>query len=238
MKQFGWQVYYTSAVGEELAKGGYAALFTLLPDLVDPDVKGGNEQRVALYETLRKLDPEIRAMEDFIMTAGNPTQKAQMETCMSAYHEFMRDFDPDLPPETLLQSVLRRFGKSVADVRAYFQQLISAAGVAVANLDDTFNLKNLLTDDRDKVAREITKRLLAEGLQELPTSKKVKLINELLDGFTESDDEQCILDILRATKARNKDEFYQIIAAVGYEKLDFSIDWEENDELKRLMNET
>lgn len=235
MKQLAFEIQYTRDISENLRNGDYAQLLNFLPTLADPNVS--REERVALFETLRKHRDELRAMETIISEVGTPSQKAKMERFMNTYDAFMNSFKADVPPETFLEQVLKTLGQIPGDIKAEFQELKTAIDAMVKEIRDSLTLDHMLGTDLDDKAEDLVGNLLSKGLlDDAPTDVKVKLIKELNDGATEDEQEQAILHILRETKNRNRDEFYQIIAAVGWEELDSNIDGEEWDEFMKLMN--
>jgi hypothetical protein len=239
LEQFSWQVHYTARIGQELRRGNYSELLKFLPDLADPSLS--KEQRVALYETLDNLKPEIRAMEAVVNHIGEPSQKAQMQRFMSTYNAFMDSFDANVPPTNLLQTILNKLGKAAKSVEEQIQELKSTVDAAIAEAKEVFNIGQLLGTKDDDDARELVHHLLSQGLLDsAPTELKVELINKMIntpfyDGTLDGD-EQAILHILEETKNANPEEFYQIVAAVGFENLDGGIDGEEWDSFLRLLN--
>jgi hypothetical protein len=236
--QFSWQVHYTARLGQELRRGNYAELLRFLPDLTDPHLS--KEQRVALYETLDNLKPEIRAMEAVVNHIGEPNQKAQMQRFMSTYNAFMDSFKANVPPADRLPTILGKLGRVAQGIEGQFQELKSTVDGAIAEAKDVFNIGQLLGTKDDDEARELVQFLLSQGLLgNVPTALKVELINKMIntpfyDGTLDGD-EQAILHILEETKKTNPEEFYQIVAAVGFENLDGGIDGEEWDSFLRLL---
>lgn len=234
LDQFSWQIHYTSRISEELKGGDFAELLKFLPDLADPSLS--KEQRVALYETLDNFKPELRAMEEVIREFGTVDQKASLNRFMNTYNAFMGEFDADLPAETVLEAILNRLGKTADNLEDSLQELKATVGIVVDEIQETLTLSHILDTASDDRAREIAQSLYSKGLLAyLPADFKVKLINLMLDGFTGDAEETAINHILEATKAANPDEFYQIIAAVGYDELSSNLHGEEWDDFLKLL---
>jgi hypothetical protein len=234
LRQLAFEMQYTRDIAENLRTGDYAQLLNFLPTLADPNAS--REERIAVFETLRRQQDELRAMQEIVNEIGTPTQKAQMERFMNTYDAFMNSFNPNVPPQTVLQQVLGKLGQIPGDIKAEFQELKSAIDSMVKELRE-LTLDHMLGTDLDDKAEDLVGALLSKGLlDDAPTDVKVKLIQALNDGFTGDAQEQRILDILRETKQRDPAEFYQIIAAVGWDELDSNIHGDEWDEFKRLLN--
>lgn len=235
LRQLAFEVQYTRDISENLRTGDYAQLLNYLPVLADPNASP--EERTAVFETLRRQRDELRAMEAIVDEVGTPSQKAQMQRFMNTYDAFMDGFNPKLPPQDFLQQVLQKLGEIPGDVKAEFQELKSAIDSMVKELRESLTIDHMLGSDLDDKAEDLVGSLLSKGLlDDAPTDVKVKLIQALNDGPTGDAQEQRILDILRETKQRDPAEFYQIIAAVGWEELDSNVDGEEWDTLMKLMN--
>ena len=160
-----------------------------------------------------------------------------MQRFMNTYDAFMNSFNPNVPPQNVLQQVLTKLGQIPGDVKAEFQELKTAIDAMVKEIRDNLTIDHMLGSDLDDKAEDIVGSLLAKGLlDDAPTDVKIKLIQALNDGFTGDAQEQRILDILRETKKRDPAEFYQIVAAVGWDELDSNIDGEEWDDFMKLMN--
>jgi hypothetical protein len=235
MKQLSFEVQYTSDISSALARGDYQQLVKYLPTLVDPNVS--KEQRVALFETLRRHEDQFKAMEAYVDAAGTGIQKEQMRQFTNTKKAFMDSFNPNVPPKDVLQQVLDKIKEIFDGVISEFNQLKAGIDDLAKKLTE-LNIDHLMGSDTDDKAEDIAGSLFANNyLDDLPTELKAKLIRDLNDGPTGDAQEQRILEILRTTKEHNRDEFYQLVAAVGWDELDSNIDGEEWDDFMKLMDQ-
>ncbi len=87
--------------------------------------------------------------------------------------------------------------------------------------------------DSDNKARVIVQRWkLGDSLYILPVRRKILLIKEMLSGYTGTDDERAILDILRGSTDA---EFSNILTTVGQQKLKSNFHFAESDRLDALL---
>ncbi|MEM7200136.1 MAG: hypothetical protein AAF628_07715 [Planctomycetota bacterium] len=249
--QAGHQVNYTEKMVEDLKNGDYVSLVGMLPDLFDPNLPP--EQRQALRETLRRFEPEIRATETLMREKGDIQQRSKLGRFMNARRDAIDLYDStggQLPQTNQLQQFLdditgaaggvideledfrTMFAKALGEVSGL---LDSAVGKAFDHVDDdeARNLINLLNakDGREGDAASL--------LAYLPFDAKAMLINDIIDsGFGDGvldDDEQAILDVLRETMEKDPAEFFRLVNAVGFDKLDTHVQGDEWDEFMRLM---
>lgn len=234
LDQLGWEVHYTDLICRQMERAEVHLILQTLPELVDPDLP--SRRRVAFFEMLRRYSPEITAMEKVVNVVGSTAQKGDMKLFVDALTTFLNNFTADPPTPALIQTIASFFG-SLADT-------VNELRVATLNAADT--IANSLTFGRifgeveDDEARAVTQELLAaDALVHIATPMKLTLIQRMLDGFTDDDDEQSILHILGQTKNHPEKHstaaFLQLVAGVGYEPLDFSIDGSEHDEFMNLL---
>lgn len=248
LDQLRHRVIYTQRVVGNLEEGDYQQLLQIIPDLFDPDLSP--EQRWALYETLKKVEPEIRAMQDVIAHMGTSDQKTAMNRFMNVLETSMGRFlDGDgqiNDGANVIQDLLGALGAvgdSFDDFQAFIGQTVAQLGDDLTGLIPRLLFGDSTSDDQ---ARELAGMLAAKAgpddtgtsyLAYIPFDLKVQMINAMLDGPTLDQDEHGILLVLRETKRNNPQEFYQLVEAVGYDRLDDDIDGSEWDEFLALMNE-
>ncbi len=109
---------------------------------------------------------------------------------------------------------------------AFLFVAIAKAAVAVAS-----GATNDTTDDK---ARALVSHALPEDIERMTDDSIVKLLNDLLDGSTGDDDERAILKILRALTNRC-DRMSTIVRRAGLDKLLWSVDGEEWDEMVIIL---
>lgn len=241
LDQFSYQIRYTSEINGRLKSGDYSGLLENMRDMADPTKS--NAERTAIYETLRALDPELRAMEEAIQLYGNSKQKADAEVFMKRYRTFMNTFDPNDSAGDFLDKLGSKLDLAGQSIEDKFDSLRSQTANMVSELPNLVKLGNFLDTLSDDEARELVNNLYSKEsngenhLASLPTDYKVRLINNMIAGFTGDEEEQAILKILRETKKKNPQEFYQIISAVGYEELNSNIDGQENLEFQQIMRD-
>lgn len=234
LDQLGWEVHYTDLICRQMERAEVHLILQTLPELVDLGLPA--RRRVAFFEMLRRYSPEITAMEKVVSVIGSTAQKGDMKFFIDALTTFLNNFTADPPTPTLIQTIASFFG-SLADT-------VNELRIATLNAADT--IANSLTFDRifgeveDDEARAITQELFAaDALVHIASPMKLTLIQRMLDGFTDDDDEQSILHILGQTKNHPEKHstaaFLQLVAGVGYEPLDFSIDGAEHDEFMNLL---
>jgi len=250
--RLGHQIAYTERLVENLKHGDYASLVSLLPDLFDPQLD--KSQRQALRETLRRFEPEIRATELLILERGDVEQRSKLGRFMNARREAIDIYDRSggqLPKVGELQGFLNQVSDASNAVLAElgdFRQMFALAVKDVTGLLDDAIGKAFDHSDDDE-ARELINLLnskegrsgeAASLLAYLPFDRKVELINDVIDsGFADGvleDDEQAILDVLRETLEQNPAEFFRLVGAVGYAKLETHVNGAEWDEFTRLVN--
>lgn len=246
------QIAYTERVVENLKVGDYVSLVNLLPDLFDPQLE--KEQRQALRETLRRFEPETRAVEVLIEARGDVEQRSKLGRFMNARRDALDLFDRSggaAPRSGDLERYLNGI-RGVADTAlaeaADFRKMFALAVSDVTGLLDDA-LGKVFGHSSDDEARGLVNLLdskegragdTASLLAYLPFDVKVRLIHDMIDtGFADGvleDDEQAILDVLRETAEKDPSEFFRLINAVGYSKLDTHINGEEWDDFLSLLD--
>jgi hypothetical protein len=239
--RFSHRIAYTERIAGNLEEGDYGELINLIPRLFDP--KLGADERWAIYETLKELEPELRAMEDVVRDRGNPTQKTRLRRFMNLYDQSMEQFFKSggkIPEVDVLNEILKAAQAPINKAIETVEDFQDILGFAFDDVKNELNglVDRLLNTVEDDEARELVGNLDAKGLLAyIPFDVKHDLIMKMVDGFTGDEDERAILDILRETKKNNPAEFYRLVDAVGFGTLDDNIHGDEWDEFMRLMNE-
>ena len=190
--QLDWEVFYTNDICFHLERGETAPIFRQLPDLVNPELS--DTRRNAFLLALRKRDPEFRASEEIVKSLGTVSQKSDMVRFIEARKVFMDNFPRLAPPTTLLQRIANQLGlttlvNSFEDFSKGVNNLPQAIAQAIP-ADILFNGK------ADDDARDATNALASIStdrgslLAFLPFMYKIHLIDPMLKGFTDDDDEQ------------------------------------------------
>jgi hypothetical protein len=239
LDQFSHQIRYTGEINGRIKSGDYSGLLENMRDMADPTKS--KEERIAIYETLLTIEPELRAMEETIQLYGNSKQKADAEVFMSRYRTFTSTFNENDSAGDFLEKLAAKLNLTGQTVEDKFEALRSQTAHTVSDVSNSLKLDHFLDTLSDDQARELANNLYSKDtkgvnhLASLPTDFKVRLINNMISGFTGDEEEQAILHILSTTKEKNPQEFYQIISAIGYDALDSNIHGEEYNEFVRLM---
>jgi hypothetical protein len=232
--QLSWEVYYTEQICSQLERGEYRFLLGNLTDLVNPALV--TAQRIAFLDMLRRLDREFVAMEALINVIGSERQKDDVRIYMDRRRLFM-DNSPQLPqPPNAIQQAIQSILNAINGVTGEFQDLVTAVQSIVQTITD-FSVPDLLNSQGDDKAVNVTNQLDESSLGCLPSKYKLALINAVLSGVAEDEEEQATLRILEASKNRpSVAEFLQLVAGETWEKLDSNIDGQEHDSLVALFN--
>jgi hypothetical protein len=149
----------------------------------------------------------------------------------------MDSFSAEISPQDLLDRVVDALRGLLGQIEAKFEIVMTAFDRGFQLARETATASHVLGTDIDDAAEDLTGALFSEGLlADAPTDVKIKLIQEMIDGATEDAQEQRILQILEETKLKDPQEFYQIVAAVGWDELDSNLHGDEWDKFMRLMN--
>lgn len=232
--QLSWEVFYTDRICSQLQRGECSLLLKTLPELVDPSFSAG--RRFAFFDMLRRWEKEFLAFEALVNALGDERQKADMRNFMEKRRLFMDNFPQQLPPApgglaTAIQNILN----VISGVTGGFQELVAAVQI-VAQTVGGFNIPELFGTADDDIAVNATNSISQDLLARLPFGYKLELINRMMDGAVEDEEEQAILRILKDSKARSAAEFLQLAAAVTWERLFNKFDGSEYDELEGLFN--
>lgn len=232
LRALSWDVLYTDLICAQLERASYRLLLRILPDIVDPTLP--TVRRQALFDTLKGRDGEIRALQDYIEILGNAKQRADADRFMDARQVFMDAFSPDPPTPTVIQQVAAFFNAVVDEILALREAVLNFS----QDLLDSLNLSHLTGEDSDDKCREASGTLGGNGhLALLASRRKSELIFRMEEDNCDDDDEHEILRVLRTAKQHSIAEFAQLVAAQGWESLDFSFDGSEYAELETLLSE-
>jgi hypothetical protein len=143
---------------------------------------------------------------------------------------------PALPaPQNVIDQAIQAILTAIGAVGSTLQDLVNAIqGIADAIGD--FTVPSLFGTESDQLAVNTVNILAGQNLLALlPTVYKSELINRLLDGAVEDEEEQAILAVLRTSKARSVADFAQIVAQASWEKLDNSFNGTEYNDLEGML---
>lgn len=231
----GWELFYTDIIATQLARGEVGVLIQRLPDLVNPTLPGGDVQRFAWFDMLRLWDREFVAFDEMVKVLGSNAQKVDMRKFLDTRRIFMDNFPAVQPPPGAIEAAIQAILAAIGAIGSSLQDLVAAIqGIADAIGD--FTVPSLFGTDSDQLAVNTVNILAGQSLLGLlPTVYKSELINRLLDGAAEDEEEQAILAILRSSKERSIADFAQLVAQASWEKLDNSFNGQEYDDLEGML---
>lgn len=225
------EVTYTSRICYSLAQLHFQPLYAVILEMVDP--AKSNSQRIACRDTCIRLQLEFAAARDAVDVAGSNEAKATINRFMLAMKTTIDNFPAVVPAPTVIGQIAGAIG-AVAATLADLQ-------TAIINLPDTLasslTLGAITGSDGDDHSRTLVSKLESQGtLAHASFDVKIKMINALLDGPTDDDDEIAINKILSAAKAYDQAEAYQLAAAATWESLYTSMNGDEYDEMEGILN--
>ena len=239
-RQLRFEVRYLNNLAQDLANSSYEPLINVLADLVDATLSV--EQRTALFEMLRWLEPEHEAQRSAVDLLGNADQKARMQRFMNVRRVFLNTFNPALPPATVLSDVLQALRDLGEAVTGGISELRTMLGVVGNDVISALALSSILGTDDDDNARALISLLASleqDGtsiLARLPLASKQKLINTCLSGSAGDEDEIAVNKIFNATDEMDRAEFFQLMNAVTFETISFNIDGDEWESFMALLS--
>ena len=235
LQQLNWELFYTDFICTQLERGEVRALMQRLSDMLNVTLPGGAVQRTAWFDMLRRWDREFMALDGLIKAVGNASQKTDMRNFLDMRRFFMDSFPGPAAAPGQIAAAIQSVLTAINGVAGNFQDLVAAVQQVVDTIAD-FSVPNLLGSSSDDIAVDATNILAGQNLlQMLPTGYKSTLINLMLDGAVEDEEEQAILAILRMSKSRSVADFAQIAAQATWEKLYNSFDGQEYDDLEGLF---
>jgi len=233
LSQIGWEVFYTERICSQLARAEVRLLFLTLPELLDlnqPQVR-----RIAHFEMLTRWEREFVAFEQLVKVLGNERQKTDVRKFMETRRLFLDNFPPAPQQPSAIQQALQTIASALNSVADGFHDVADAVR-AIAQAIDELSLSKLAGTASDAEAVDATNSLFGRDLLAPVTfDSKLQLINNLLDGAAEDEEEQAILKILQESRKRSVPEFMQLVAGATMEKLLNSFDGQEGDDLVGLF---
>ncbi|SCK05649.1 MULTISPECIES: hypothetical protein [unclassified Streptomyces] len=228
---------YTTTICAALRALDYHPLYTVLTVMVDPSPGVTDLRRTACRDTFVRLAPEFAAAKLCVDQVGSNDAKTTVNRFMAARKAALDTFPASLPAPTAIQAIGMALGNTLGAVATTLAQL----QIAIVNLPDalagTITIPSLLGTDEDNKARALISELHSQNLlAHTPAGIKGTLINSLLDGFTDDDDEIAVLKVLKTSQGYDQAEMYQLAASATWESLFSSFDGEEEDELEATLN--
>lgn len=233
-----FEANYTTRICMPLTRLDFRPLYNVVADMVDPGVNPNpalvDLQRRACRDTCDRLKLEFSAAEKAVEVLGSNEAKAMITRFMQTLKTAIDNFPAVVPAPTvinLIATAVNQVANSIADLRT-----------AITNLPDSIagiiNVGSLLGSTDDDNARYLITQLHSQGwLEHASFEAKHKLVNALLSGFTDDDDEGAILKVLEKAKAYDQAELYQLAAAATWESLYSSFDGDEYDMLEDTLDQ-
>jgi len=233
-----FEVNYTTRICFSLERLDYQPLYGVITDMVDPNLNPNptltNPQRIACKETCLRVSLEFAAAKKSVDAVGSNEAKSTINRFMLALKTAIDNFPATVPAPTAVGAIAAAIGAvatTLADLRT-----------AILNLPDALfgaiSLPALLETGDDDRARFLISDLQSQGsLARAGSNVKLKLVNALLSGSTDDDDELAIIAVMAAAKAYDQAELYQLAAAATWESLYSSFDGDEYDTLENILNQ-
>jgi hypothetical protein len=227
-----FEANYTTQICAALERLQYRPLYDVIADMVDPNLS--NLQRIACRDTCQRLTLEFSAAEKAVEVVGSNEAKTIVSQFMLTLKTALDNFPATVPAPTVV-------GRIAAMIRAVATD-IATLRTAIINLPDTLagviTLPNLLGTDDDDTARFLISQLQSQGwLPRASFDVKRKMVNALLSGSTDDDDEDAIIRVMEAAKSYDQAELYQLVASATWESLYSSFDGDEYDTLENILNQ-
>ncbi|WP_290542684.1 hypothetical protein [Aestuariivirga sp.] len=223
---------YTLRICSALARLDYFPLYDVILDMARP-LPVTTAQRIACRDTCVRLQPEFAAAARLVALAGSGEAKATVNRFTNALQAAIDNF-PAAPNPGILNAVaaaLNGVAGSIADLVTLVSNLPEA-------LLGEISVASILGTDEDDKARLIASELHALSLLgQAPFRVKTAMINALLSGSTDDDDEIAIIRILEESRALCQAEVYQLSAAATWESLYSCVDGDEYDILESVLDE-
>jgi hypothetical protein len=228
-----YEVNYTRRICLSLAKLNIQPLYSEIDDMVEPFPPRTDLERIACRDTCDRLRPEFSAAAKAVDVYGENDAKATINRFMLTLMAALDNFPATLRAPTAVGAIVAALGA----VGNTFSDLLTA----IINLPDALGaltLSGFLESDGDNKARFLISELQAQGwLAHTAFPVKLNMVNALLDGFTDDDDENAINRVMEAAKAYDKAELYQLAGAATWESLYSSFDGDEYDTLENTLNQ-
>lgn len=228
-----YEVNYTRRICFSLAKLDIQPLYSEIDDMVEPPPARTDLERVACRETCYRLRPEFSAAAKAVDIYGENDAKVTINRFMRTLMASLDNFPAILPAPTAVGAIVAAIGA----VGNTFSDLLTA----ITNLPDALaalTLSGFLESDGDDKARFLISELQSQGwLTHTAFPVKLNMVNALLSGSTDDDDENAINQVMEAAKAYDKAELYQLAAAATWESLYSSFNGDEYDTLENTLNQ-
>ncbi|HEU0055611.1 MAG TPA: hypothetical protein VFQ39_20625 [Longimicrobium sp.] len=238
--QLRFEVRYTFLAARNLYEGDYGALAEVLPDMADPEFP--LERRVAVFQVFLRLSPDFTAMRELMKKYGNADQRVRLQRFDNVKDAFIHAFDATLPPQSLLDQIreqLNAVGEAVTGTLVDLRAMIGILAQELLFIPTWDSFTGNMVDDNARMFISLLDSMPSSGniniLSRLPTYAKQKLCGFCFDGFTVDEDEEAILNVLTTTKASNRAEFFQLLAALTFTTLDAKIHGEEWESFLALL---
>lgn len=228
-----WEASYANQTMDQLSRGQYSLLITLLPDLVNPNLP--NAQRLALAHIVDLLKLFFEAMELFASVLGDEKNRQDAQTFQTLRLVFMNNLPPANAAPGVFAQAFQAILTAINGVIGGLQQVRDAV-LAAARQVSNVGFSQLLDSASDDKAFNLINVLSDAQLAVLPYPIKNQLIHLCLTGVAEDEEEQAALKILRVTKADSLSEFFQLVKSISWERLDSNFDGQEHDSLVRLFD--
>lgn len=217
---------YTTRICTSLALLDYQPLYGVIADLVDPSLP--DLQRIAARDTYVRLSLELAAAAKAVEVVGANESKSTVNRFTAALKAALDNFSNTAPPASAVAAIIAALG-GVGNTLAQLLTTVSNLPDALAG---AITLSSLTGSDDDDNARQLVSELDSQGsVARIAFHIKVKMLNAMLSGSTGDDDEIAILKIMKAARAYDEAELYQLTAAATWDMLYSSVDGDEYDEL-------
>lgn len=229
-----YEVNYTRRICLSLAKLDIQPLYSEIDDMVEPPPARTDLQRIACRDTCDRLRPEFSAVAKAVDIYGENAAKATINRFMRTLMASLDNFPATLPAPTAVGEIVAALGA----VGNTFSDLLTAVTNLPDALTGAITLPGFLKSDGDDKARFLISELQAQGwLAHTAFPVKLNMVNALLSGSTDDDDENAINRVMEAAKAYDKAELYQLAAAATWESLYSSFNGDEYDTLENTLNQ-
>jgi hypothetical protein len=227
-----YEVNYTRRICFSLAKLDIQPLYSEIDDMVEP--ARTNRERTACRDTCDRLRPEFSAASKAVDIYGENDAKATINRFMRTLMASLDNFPATLPAPTAVGAIVAALGA----VGNTFSDLLTAITNLPDALTGALTLPGFLKSDGDDNARFLISELQSQGwLAHTAFPVKLNMVNALLSGSTDDDDEDAINRVMEAAKAYDQAELYQLAAAATWESLSSSFDGDEYDALENTLNQ-
>jgi len=227
-----YEVNYARRICFSLARLDIQPLYNEIDDMVEPFPARTDLERIACRDTCRILRPEFSAAAKAVEVYGTNASKTTINRFVRTLMAALDNFPATLPAPTAVGAIVTALGA----VGNTFGDLLTA----ITDLPDALilTLGGFLDSDGDDKARFLISELQSQGwLAHTAFPVKLNMVNALLSGSTDDDDENAIIRVMEAAKVYDQAELYQLAAAATWESLSSSFDGDEYDALENVLNQ-